>query len=134
MTTPTTPTSATLVEADDLIETLDRFFAAIEAQDIRTVESLYADDIEVYHNWTQATLGRDAALEVLRSTGAITGLRYEIISRHVGDGFVVQRHVLHGAAPGGELAIPVCILIEVSDGRITRIYEYLDSAAIVALR
>ena len=121
------------VTEESILGTLDRFFAAIEARDIDTVEALYADDIQVFHNWTQRTIGKEAAVDVLRGAGRVAGLRYEIVSRHVGDGFVAQRHVLHGSVPGGPLAVPVCIVIEVAGGLITRIYEYLDSAAIAVL-
>jgi ketosteroid isomerase-like protein len=43
----------------------------------------------------------------------------------------VQRHVLHGKLASGELvAAPVCLVVYVAGGRIERLYEYLDPAAV----
>jgi ketosteroid isomerase-like protein len=43
------------------------------------------------------------------------------------------RHVAHGRVGGEAFRAPVSISFEVSGGRITRIHEYVDSAAIQAL-
>ena len=50
------------------------------------------------------------------------------------DGFV-QRHRMRGVLPGGEeLVVASCLVVTLSDaGRIVRVEEYLDSAALAEL-
>ena len=46
----------------------------------------------------------------------------------------VQQHVLHATAPdGSKVESPACLVVEVREGRIRRLDEYLDSAAIAPL-
>jgi ketosteroid isomerase-like protein len=42
----------------------------------------------------------------------------------------MQRHIVHGRVGGQPFRAPVCISFELRDGRITRIHEYVDSAAV----
>ena len=110
---------------------LDPFFAAIMRGDVATIEAFYAPDIQVWHNITRTTLDKTAAVDVLRRfTARVQDIRYEILDRIAQGNRVVQRHVLHGRAPGGTLAAHVCIVFEIADGKITRIFEYLDAADI----
>jgi ketosteroid isomerase-like protein len=63
----------------------------------------------------------------------VSELRYEVLSREPFPGGFVQRHVLHGKVASGELiAAPVCLVVHVAGGRIERLYEYLDPAAVRA--
>jgi len=108
------------------------FFAAIEAGDLGRVAEIYAPDAAVWHNVTQYTQTRAENLKLLeRFTSSITGLHYEVHAREFFDGGFVQRHTLHGETRAGQpVAVPVCIVIHVSDGRIVRLFEYLDYAAV----
>lgn len=46
----------------------------------------------------------------------------------------IQQHVLRGTAPNGvEVAIPACLVVQLRDGLIARLDEYLDSAAVAPL-
>ena len=113
---------------------LDEFFAAIQRGDIDTVAALYADDVEVWHNVTRSSLAKPASLELLRYwTRTVTNMRYRILERRTFDGGAVQRHEVHGTAHGASLEVPVCIVFHVDGGRITRIFEYLDQAAVAAV-
>jgi ketosteroid isomerase-like protein len=115
-------------------EVLDPFFAAIMRGDVETIAAFYAPDIQVWHNITRTTLDKAAAVEVLRRfTARVEDIRYEVLDRFADRGRVVQRHVLHGRAPGGTLAANVCIVFELANGQITRIYEYLDGTDIKVL-
>ena len=60
---------------------------------------------------------------------------FVIIRRHIlPDGFA-QQHVVRGVLPGhGPLEIPAGLFVRVEDGHISRIDEYVDSAAIRPLR
>jgi ketosteroid isomerase-like protein len=113
---------------------LDPFFAAIARADVETIAAYYAPDIQVWHNVTRTALDKAAAVEVLRRfTSRVQDIRYEVLDRFGDGNRVVQRHVLHGRAPGGTLAANVCIVFELANGRITRIFEYLDGADITVL-
>jgi ketosteroid isomerase-like protein len=111
-----------------------RFFAAIERGDLDAVRELYAPDVEVWHNVTGRAQTRDENLRLLRSfTGRVSERRYEVLARELFPGGFVQRHVLHGRLASGErIAAPVCLVVYVSAGRIVRLFEYLDPAAVRA--
>ena len=120
-----------LPSVDDV---LDPFFAAITRGDVDTIAAFYAPDVQVWHNITRTALDKAAAVDVLRRfTARVQDIRYEVLDRFAIGNRVVQRHVLHGRAPGGTLAANVCIVFELANGRITRIFEYLDGADIAVL-
>ena len=110
------------------------FFAAIARADLDAVRELYSPDAQVWHNVTGRTQTREENLALLKYfTGRVSELRYEVLSRELFPGGFVQRHVLHGKVASGELiAAPVCVVVHVGGGRIERLYEYLDPAAVRA--
>ncbi len=110
------------------------FFAAIERGDLEAVRNLYSPRIEIWHNVTQRTQTREENLELLKFfTGRVEELRYEVLARDFFPGGFVQRHILHGKLPSGTLIdAPVCLVAYVSAGRIERLFEYLDPAAVRA--
>ncbi len=60
---------------------------------------------------------------------AISGLRYDILRRVAVPDGVLQQHVLRGRLPdGAEAELHAAMYLQVRDGHITRIEEYLDSA------
>jgi ketosteroid isomerase-like protein len=62
-------------------------------------------------------------------------LRYDVVRRAVTDHSAIQQHVLRGALPNGaEVALHAAMYLQVRDGHITRIEEYLDSAQRSAIR
>ena len=116
-------------------EIADRLFAAIEAGDADTVRSLYSPDVEIWHNTDDEVQGRDANLATLGWLAAnIPGLRYTDVRRsETADGFV-QQHVLRATSRAGEeVGVPACLVVKIADGVITRLDEYLDSAAVARL-
>jgi ketosteroid isomerase-like protein len=108
------------------------FFAAIQRRDLDAVRALYSPDVQIWHNVTGKTQTREENLKLLRFfTGRVSELRYEVLARDLFEGGFVQRHVLHGKLASGELvAAPVCLVVYVSKGRIERLFEYLDPAAV----
>jgi ketosteroid isomerase-like protein len=117
---------------DDLA---DRMLAAIEAGDLDGVRACYAPDLRLWVNLTREEVGRDDAVEVLR--GFVDGTdsrRYEVTRRFDTAGGYVQEHVLHVVGTNGaEAASAACLIVEVDDGSISSIREYLDSRALAAL-
>ncbi|MFF0500396.1 nuclear transport factor 2 family protein [Nocardia aobensis] len=117
-------------------ELADRFFAAVSAGDTAALTALYAPEARIWHNDTNAEETVADNLRVLRwLSRTVENLRYEDIRRHVlTDGFA-QQHVVRGHLPGhGELEVPASLFVRVEDGHITRIDEYVDSAATQPLR
>ena len=117
---------------EDTERVVSALFAAIERGDLEAVRALYAPDVTIWHNVTGKTQTRDENLKLLKFfTGRVAERRYEVLGRDFFPGGFVQRHVLHGKLASGELvAAQVCIVIYVSGGRIERLYEYLDPAAV----
>ena len=120
---------------DDVLALAATFQEASDAGDVETLRSLYAPDAVVWHN---ADAKEQTVEDVLAMTPWIRenlrGLRHVDVRRQrTGHGFV-QQHVLRATTPSdAELAVPACIVVEVRDGRITRLDEYLDTAAFAVL-
>lgn len=117
-------------------QTVERFFAAIEAGDIDTVRRMYAPDALIWHNDDLIEQNVEDNLKMLKALHrAVSGLRYDVVRRaELPDG-VIQQHVLRGALPnGGPVALHAAMYLRVSDGRITRIEEYLDSGQRTEIR
>lgn len=115
---------------------IDRFFAALEAGDIDTVRAIYAPDAVIWHNDDLLEQSVEDNLRVLAGLHkVVSGLRYEIVRRAALEDGVIQQHVLHGTLPGGqEVTLHAAMYIQVRDGHISRIDEYLDSAQRSAIR
>ncbi|MGE0623900.1 MAG: nuclear transport factor 2 family protein [Pseudomonadales bacterium] len=121
----------------DNLTTAAALFAAIESKNPQAVADLYADDIQVWHNFSNACQSKQENLAVL--TGLcenVPSVRYDVIERQeLPDGRVMQRHTLRASTGSGEdVLIPACIFVGVRDGKIVRIDEYLDTAQANRLR
>jgi ketosteroid isomerase-like protein len=112
-----------------------RLFRAIERGDVDAVAELYADDVAVWHNTSGRAQTKHENLALLKGlTERAEDWRYEDVRRRCYAGGCSQQHVLRGKLRGRDaFAIPVCIVLEMAEGRIRRIDEYLDSAALGAL-
>ena len=110
-------------------DTVNRFFAAIEAGDIEQVKAIYAPDCLIWHNDDLLEQSVEDNLKVLRGLHrAVSGLRYDIVRRVPAPDGVLQQHVLRGRLPNGAaVELHAAMYLQVRDGHITRIEEYLDS-------
>jgi len=118
--------------SEDTDTIASRFFAAIERGDLDAVREIYDPKAEIWHNVTGRTQTREENLQLLRFfTERVSDRCYEVLGRDFfPDGFV-QRHILHGRLQSGEsIAAPVCLVVHLSEGRIARLFEYLDPAAL----
>jgi ketosteroid isomerase-like protein len=119
---------------DATLALADRFFAAIEQGDVAEVERIYAPDAVIWHNYDRADSTVAENLKVLGGlVRATTDRAYT--SRRVlptPSGFVQQHVLIAHRQDGRRLELPACILCEVKDGRITRLDEYFDEAAVKA--
>lgn len=117
-------------------EIVARFFAALEAGDIGALREIYAPDAVIWHNDDLLEQSVQDNLAVLAGLHrAVSGLRYDVIRRAPLPDGVLQQHVLHGRLPDGtEAELHAAMYIQVRDGHVTRIEEYLDSARRTAIR
>jgi uncharacterized protein len=121
----------------DPINVAASLFRAIESRTPEAVAELYRDDVQVWHNFSNACQDKATNLAVLRGLCASSqSIHYDVVERiQLGERRVLQRHVLRVGTPSGEeILIPACIFIEVEDARIIRIDEYLDTAQANRLR
>jgi uncharacterized protein len=112
------------------LDVAQRLFDAIEEKSVETVAALYADDVAVWHNFSNAVQTKAENLTTLTGlTKNVAHIRYDVQERvQLGDR-VMQRHLLRCRVENGEeIVIPACIFITVRNDKITRIDEYLDTA------
>jgi ketosteroid isomerase-like protein len=122
------------VSGSSIDQLASSFFAAIESGDLKTVHEIYAPSVGVWHNVTGKTQTRDENLRLLEFwTRQVTDLKYEILAREFFPGGFLQRHIVHGAVASGErIEASVCVVVYVSDGKIVKLFEYLDAKAVEA--
>ena len=109
-----------------LVHTL---FDAIEAGDIAAVAECYAPGMTMWFNATGQTTTREENLEALVS-GKELHRRRTYNDRNINtfdDGFVVQYTLNVVAHNGMKVPLSACLVGEVRDGKITKLFEYLDS-------
>ncbi len=112
-----------------------QLFAIFESQEFDGLESLLAADVRMKQNGNPEhdIVGLRAFVQGLKNEGV--SVQYSDVRRSVGDGFVVEQHVVTLTRPDGESAsTDVCVVVRFDDdGLITRIDEYADSAVFAAL-
>jgi uncharacterized protein len=122
------------VSHDEIEALASRFFAAIEAGDIDTVAATYADDAIIWHNFDQVEQSKVDNLRTLAYVvRTVSGRSYDDVQRVILDDGFVQQHVLRGNAAAGALEVPAMLRVWVTDDRITRLDEYLDTAQVAVL-
>ena len=110
-------------------ELVAAFFAALEAGDIETLREIYAPDAVIWHNDDLIEQPVEENLKVLQGLHrVVSGLRYDITRRVPAPDGVLQQHVLRGTLPNGaDVELHAAMYLQVRDGHISRIEEYLDS-------
>ena len=143
--TPTTAPTAAPAAADAstadpadgaaVLALADRMFRAIETGDLDALRAVYSDDVVVWTNFDDTEQPLDRAMAIVGWLCSKLGDRhYDVKRRELIAGGFLQQHVLRGTAPDGTVvAMPACIVGTVTDGRITRVEEYLDPAGVAAL-
>ena len=111
----------------------DRLIGAIEAGDREALGALYADDVVIWHNTDQVEMTKEQNLASLDALAAMTtSRRFSDVRRHAIDGGFVQQHVLNLEWGSGSGTLPGCVVVQLRDGLISRIDEYLDGATIAS--
>jgi len=116
----------------DPLDVAARLFAAVEAGDVAAIAQLYAPDAVIWHSHTGTTQTAEENVQVLGMvTKRLRDLRYEEVRRQRTDRGFVQQHVLRARGPEGQpVELRACMVCDVVDGRISRLDEYLDGAAV----
>ncbi len=112
-----------------------RFFDSVETGDIDTLVACYAPDARIWHNTDGAEQTPAENARTLQGfVRAIAHRRYINRRLDVFDGGFVHRHDLEAVgADSVPRRLPACIVCQVTDGKITRLDEYFDSAQVAEL-
>jgi ketosteroid isomerase-like protein len=127
--------SATDTTSADILAFAERFLAAIQAGDGEAVRACYAPDAKIWHNIDGIEQSVDDNLKSLRWFVRKLPDRFYRLQRReaISDGFM-QQHVLEATLPDGTpWKMSACVVVQMKDGVITRLDEYLDSAETRAL-
>lgn len=114
-----------------------RFFDCVEAGDVDGLVACYAPDARIWHNTDRAEQTPAENRATLNAMVArILDREYADRRLQVFPGGFVQQHVLKGARAhdGVRVELPACIVCQVTDGKVTRLDEYFDSAQVAAFR
>ena len=114
-----------------------RFFDCVEAGDVDGLVACYAPDARIWHNTDRAEQTPAENRATLNAMVArILDREYADRRLQVFPGGFVQQHVLKGtrAHDGVRVELPACIVCQVTDGKVTRLDEYFDSAQVAAFR
>lgn len=114
----------------------ERFVDAVQRGDADAMRDCYAPGAAIWHNTDGSEQSIDDNVKVLQwFIRTLPDRKYTVLRREViPDGFV-QQHVLSATLPNGEpWQLDACVVVRMADGKITRLDEYLDSAASAKLR
>ena len=109
---------------------------AIERSDIAAVDACYAPDMTMWFNVTGQESSREENLNAL-TAGKGLHRRRTYNDRQINtfdDGFVAQYTCHVVAHNGARVALSACLVAEVHDGKIVKLFEYLDSGKFGARR
>ena len=112
------------------LELCDRFFDAIEHKDYETLESCYAPEAIVWHSHDSLYQPRADNLAMLKK-GMETNPKTRFKDRRVRvfEGGFVQQHTIYVTYENGFVGqMDVCFVGYVRDGRISKLFEYLDTS------
>ena len=104
-------------------------FDALEQGDVAGVDACYGPDMTMWINVSGETITREANLEAI-DTGRELHRRRLYNDRNINtfdDGFVVQYTTHVVTHDGTEVPLSACLVAEVRDAKISKLFEYLDT-------
>lgn len=109
-------------------------FEAFASGDDAAARNLCAHDLQASQN-NGAPMNIDTLLQFSAAFKRIAqNFRYEQVVCSTTDTGFVEEHSVRATLPdGSELDLAVCIVAEISAGKITKLREYFDSAAVAAV-
>jgi ketosteroid isomerase-like protein len=105
-----------------------KLVSAFENYDSSLMRECYAPDMRMWHNAFQVEMSGAEHIKLMERTYFHRYLNPKYIDIRIEpfEGGFVQQHVLTAHfADGTRVAMPICVVGRVRDGRITRIDEYL---------
>jgi len=107
----------------------------IETGDVQGVDALYDDRAIVWRNVDNRELVKKQMLKVIEFLATqVTELRYEDVRVQATDTGYVQQHTLRCIVANGQaVEAHACLVVTVEGGKVLRLDEYLDSAAMAPL-
>lgn len=125
-----------MTAAPDALTVAGLYTAAVNGGDVEALRALHEPDARIWHNTDGTTQTVDqnmAVLAWLRRTMPDLALA-DVRPLATAEGFV-QRHTIVGTAHGHAVAVPTCLVVDLSPaGRIRVVEEYLDSASLTAFQ
>jgi ketosteroid isomerase-like protein len=119
----------------DALEIAKRLRDGLMAGDVEAVGAIYHEDMIGWRNFDGRELNQRQMLKIVAFLASdVRDLRYEEVRVHATPTGFVQQHVLRATARDGRaVACPACLVVEVMDGQIRRLDEYLDAQALAPL-
>jgi ketosteroid isomerase-like protein len=123
-------------ELEEIRAVANKLFDGIESGNVAVLREVYAPNVEIWHNTDLLVQTVDDNVKTLEGfVGRIDRRRYEDRRLDVFPGGFVQQHKLTGVRKDGvRVELHACIVCKVLKGRITRLDEYFDSAAVEKFR
>jgi ketosteroid isomerase-like protein len=112
-----------------------RFIKAVEIGDTEAARDCMTPDARIWHNFDDKSQTVDENMALLEwMKRKATNRSYDITRLEEIPGGYVQQHILTLVNQAGEtLTLHACVIVTVSEGKISKIEEYLDPAAIARL-
>lgn len=118
-----------IVEPLPVVGTAERWEAACRTGDPDTIAALLSDDAVVWYNHERVEHGRDAYRAILADSARnFRNPRYRDFRLSLHPGGFVEQATLVGDTDDGAVATPFCLFATVTNGLITRLDEYFDTA------
>jgi uncharacterized protein len=119
----------------EILDFAKRFVASLEGDDPEQARAFYAPDAQIWHNTDNIVQSADENIKVLKWMMRTLPNRTYRVTRleALSDGFL-QQHVLEATLPDGTpWSLQTCVVIKITNGQISRLDEYMDSAQTSAL-
>jgi ketosteroid isomerase-like protein len=112
----------------------DRFVAALESGDAAALERLYHPRLRFAVRTAGTEFDRAGALANFRTIWVhLRDVRVEVVDRQRTERGYLCQQVLTATTAAGRLSVPMCMVVDVADGMIVAVDEYLDTAAVGSL-
>lgn len=114
---------------------IDRFTDALAAGDVAAVRACCTDDVVIWHNFDGVAQSIDEAAKGWQALFThFSDLAFTDIRRaSIPSGFM-QQHLMAATTGSGErIGWPICIVVQLRDGKIARFEEYMDRAGKLSL-
>lgn len=112
-------------------QVVNSYFRAVEEGDVAAVLSLCHPAVEIWHSFNDQVSSIDQITAQLGAALGLGRLSYVVQEQIVANDRVLRRHRARFDTPTGkQVEFPIAVFTTVKNGLITRIDEYVDSAAL----